>query len=93
MLMVRIRSCHVTGSFRGAGQQAPAADRARRAANPRSDYARVVLPPMSYMQEQDKINNRWPAAQKYIRENKLNEISARTEGAVGIVFRAACTMA
>jgi indolepyruvate ferredoxin oxidoreductase alpha subunit len=56
-------------------------------ANPRSDYARVVLPPMSYMQEHDKINNRWPAAQKYIREHGSTRCSARSEAPVGIVLQ------
>jgi indolepyruvate ferredoxin oxidoreductase, alpha subunit len=32
--------------------------------NPQSDFARVVLPPMSYAHEQDKIKNRWPSAER-----------------------------
>jgi 3-phosphoshikimate 1-carboxyvinyltransferase len=30
------------------------------------DFSRVVLPPMSYVHEIDKIENRWPAAEKFI---------------------------
>jgi indolepyruvate ferredoxin oxidoreductase alpha subunit len=87
MLMVRIRSCHVTGSFQARDNKRPPFSVKDALANPRSDYARVVLPPMSYMQEHDKINNRWPAAQKYIVENKLNEMFGPKEAPVGIVLQ------
>ena len=63
MLMVRIRSCHVTGSFVTRNNKRPPFSVKDALANPTSDYSRVVLPPMSYVQEQDKVSNRWPAAQ------------------------------
>lgn len=85
MLMVRIRSCHVTGSFEARDNIRPAFTVRDAVANPRSDYSRVVLPPMSYAQEQDKINNRWPAAQKFIRMHGLNEVIGPDGGEVGIV--------
>jgi indolepyruvate ferredoxin oxidoreductase alpha subunit len=87
MLMVRIRSCHVTGSFTAKDNKRPPFSVKDALANPRSDYARVVLPPMSYMQEHDKINNRWPAAQAYIREHGLNEMFGPREAPVGIVMQ------
>ena len=74
MLMVRIRSCHVTGSFQTRDNQRPKLTVKDALSNPRSDFARVVLPPMSFAHEQDKVNNRWPAAEKFIRERKLNEV-------------------
>ena len=85
MLMVRIRSCHVTGSFAARDNRRPPLTVRDALSAPRSDYSRVVLPPMSFAQEQDKIKNRWPAAQKYIREQKLNEFFGPTDGAIGIV--------
>ncbi|MFZ1813373.1 MAG: indolepyruvate ferredoxin oxidoreductase subunit alpha [Rhizobiaceae bacterium] len=85
MLMVRIRSCHVTGSFTARDNKRPPFTVKDALANPRSDYSRVVLPPMSYVQEQDKINNRWPAAQKFIRENAMNEFFGPKKGQVGII--------
>lgn len=85
MLMVRIRSCHVTGSFTARDNKRPPLTVRDALSNPRSDYSRVVLPPMSYVQEQDKIKNRWPAAQAYIREHGLNEMFGPTDGPVGIV--------
>jgi indolepyruvate ferredoxin oxidoreductase alpha subunit len=87
MLMVRIRSCHVTGSFTAKDNERPPFTVKDALANPRSDYSRVVLPPMSYMQEQDKIKNRWPAAQSYIREHGLNEFFGPDEAPVGIVMQ------
>jgi indolepyruvate ferredoxin oxidoreductase alpha subunit len=54
---------------------------------PRKNISRVVLPPMSYVQEQEKVNIRWPAAQSYIRKQKLNEIFGPENSAVGIVMQ------
>ncbi|MDG1282758.1 MAG: indolepyruvate ferredoxin oxidoreductase subunit alpha [Pseudorhodobacter sp.] len=73
MLMVRIRSCHVTGSFAAKDNRPPPLTVRAAQANPQSNFARVVLPPMSFAHEQDKIKNRWPAAEKYILDNGLNE--------------------
>ncbi|MEP3687935.1 MAG: indolepyruvate ferredoxin oxidoreductase subunit alpha [Sulfitobacter dubius] len=87
MLMVRIRSCHVTGSFETRDNQRPPLTVAEAAANPRSDFNRVVLPPMSYLHEKDKIENRWPAAEKFIRDNKLNEFFGPKEAPLGIVVQ------
>ncbi|WP_136660552.1 indolepyruvate ferredoxin oxidoreductase subunit alpha [Nitratireductor sp. XY-223] len=87
MLMVRIRSCHVTGSFVARDNRRPALSVREALSNPQSNYSRVVLPPMSFVQEQDKIDNRWPAAQKYIVDNKLNETFGPADGKIGIVLQ------
>lgn len=84
MLTMRIRSCHVTGSFATRDNQRPKLSVRDALSNPRSDFARVVLPPMSYVHEQDKVKNRWPAAEKFIQDNRLNEMFG-TGGRVGIV--------
>jgi indolepyruvate ferredoxin oxidoreductase alpha subunit len=52
---------------------------------PRREVSRIVLPPMSYAQEHDKIDNRWPAAEAFIRENRLNEVFGPDRAPVGIV--------
>jgi indolepyruvate ferredoxin oxidoreductase, alpha subunit len=85
MLMVRIRSCHVTGSFECRDNQRPALTVRQALSNPRRDWNRVVLPPMSFAHEQDKVNNRWPAAQKHIIDQKLNEVFGPETGDIGIV--------
>ena len=86
MLMVRIRSCHVTGSFVARDNRRPALTVAQALSSPRSDFARVVLPPMSYAHEQDKVKNRWPAAEAFIRAKRLNEVFGPQRG-FGIVVQ------
>ncbi len=87
MLIVRIRSCHVTGSFACRDNQRPKLTVREAVANPRSDFARVVLPPMSYVQEQEKVRHRWPAAEKYIVEKGLNEFFGPEGGKFGVVVQ------
>ncbi|MBW4962492.1 indolepyruvate ferredoxin oxidoreductase subunit alpha [Sulfitobacter sp. CW3] len=87
MLMVRIRSCHVTGSFETRDNVPPPLTVRDALSAPRSDFARVVLPPMSYLHEQDKIQNRWPAAEKFIVENNLNEVFGPERALLGIVVQ------
>jgi indolepyruvate ferredoxin oxidoreductase alpha subunit len=87
MLMVRIRSCHVTGSFTTRDNQRPTLSVRDALSAPRSDFARVVLPPMSYVHEQDKVKNRWPAAERYVLEHKLNEQFGPQQAPIGIVVQ------
>ena len=85
MLMVRIRSCHVTGRFKCEDNLRPALNVQDALANPQRDFSRVVLPPMSYEHEQDKINKRWPDAEKYIVKHHLNETFGPQSAEIGIV--------
>lgn len=87
MLMVRIRACHVTGSFETRNNQAPKLSVTDALAAPQSDFKRVVLPPWSYVHEQDKIKNRWPDAEKFILENELNELFGPKAAKLGIVLQ------
>lgn len=87
MLMVRIRSCHVTGSFETRDNKRPTLSVKDALANPRRDFSRVVLPPMSYIHEQDKITKRWPAAEKYIIQNGLNEQFGPAKAPIGIAVQ------
>jgi indolepyruvate ferredoxin oxidoreductase alpha subunit len=87
MLMVRIRSCHVTGTFDCRDNRPPPLTVREALASPCSDFARVVLPPMSYAHEQDKVRNPWPAAQRFIAERGLNERFGPAAGRVGIVLQ------
>ncbi|PEQ13074.1 indolepyruvate ferredoxin oxidoreductase [Novosphingobium sp. PC22D] len=73
MLEMRVRSCHMTGSFVARDNKRPAMTVAEAAAAPVRDTARIVLPPANFLHEVEKIEKRWPAAQAYIRENRLNE--------------------
>ena len=87
MLTMRIRSCHVTGTFATKDNQRPTLSVKDALSNPRSDFARVVLPPMSYLHEQDKVKNRWPAAEKFIIEHALNEQFGPAKAPIGIVVQ------
>src|SRR5690606_2652677 len=84
MLMVRIRSCHVTGQFTCHDNRPPTLSPREALSNPRSDFARVVLPPMSYRHELDKVENRWPNAERFILDRQLNEFFGQ-EGRTGII--------
>lgn len=85
MLMVRIRSCHVTGSFDCRDNRRPPLTVKDALSNPQRDFNRVVLPPMSYRHEIDKIENRWPAAERFIMDQGLNERFGPQGGKIGIV--------
>ena len=87
MLMVRIRSCHVTGSFPTRDNQRPTLSVKDALKAPRSDFNRIVLPPMSYVHEQDKIKNRLPAALKHIKDHGLNEHFGPKDAPIGIVVQ------
>jgi indolepyruvate ferredoxin oxidoreductase alpha subunit len=87
MLMVRIRSCHVTGSFTTRDNRPPPLSVRDALSAPRSDFARVVLPPMSFAHEQDKVRNRWPAAELFITEQGLNETFGPEAAPIGIVVQ------
>ncbi len=87
MMMVRIRTCHVTGTFTTRRNKRPPLSVREALANPRREYSRVVLPPMTYAQEQDKIRTRWPAAERFILENKLNEFFGPEDSRIGIVLQ------
>lgn len=85
MLMVRIRCCHVTGSFECSDNLRPELTVRDALGNPQKDWNRVVLPPMSFAHEQDKVNNRWPNAVKHIIEKGLNEFFGPDQGELGII--------
>ena len=85
MLMVRIRACHVTGSFPTRDNRKPPLSVREALSNPRKDFQRVVLPPMSFAHEQDKVTRRMPAARAYIREHRLNEVFGPADAPLGIV--------
>jgi indolepyruvate ferredoxin oxidoreductase alpha subunit len=85
MLELRIRACHVQGSFRTKSNVAPRFSRKSFLENPEFDYSRICLPPATYAQEKQKIEVRWPAAVRFIRERKLNEVLPGDMTGVGIV--------
>ena len=55
--------------------------------NPARDTERIVLPPAAYLHEREKIEQRWPAAVKFIKERGLNEFFGRQSADVGIIVQ------
>jgi indolepyruvate ferredoxin oxidoreductase alpha subunit len=87
MLMLRIRACHVVGRFRTKDNRRPPFTLQQAMDNPSRTFDKIILPPSTYAQERAKIEQRWPAAVKFIRERKLNEFFAADSRDVGIVLQ------
>jgi indolepyruvate ferredoxin oxidoreductase, alpha subunit len=87
MLQVRIRGCHVHGSFIAKDNKRPAMSVREALENPRRDTQRIVLPPASFLHEKEKISHRLPAAIRYVQEHGLNEFFGEAGGRVGIVLQ------
>src|SRR5882672_6111449 len=85
MLELRIRACHVQGSFKTKRNQAPRFSKRTLIENPDFDSGRICLPPATYAQEKHKVDVRWPAAVRFIKERKLNETFAGDLQDLGIV--------
>ncbi len=87
MLMVRIRSCHVTGSFETKENKRPGMTVADALENPRRDTNRIVLPPASFLHEKEKVEKRMPAAVDFIRSRRINEFFGPDRGKAGIILQ------
>jgi indolepyruvate ferredoxin oxidoreductase alpha subunit len=91
MLELRIRACHVHGSFEAKDNVAPAISRRRVLEEPDFDYSRICLPPATYAQEKRKIDFRLPAAVQFITENKINEVIPGARDDVGVIVQGGLT--
>jgi indolepyruvate ferredoxin oxidoreductase alpha subunit len=86
MLELRIRACHVTGEFVAKDNRRAAFSGVNRLAGPpRFNYARLSHPPVTFLHEKLKVEEREPAAQKFIRAEKLNEFFPGDLAEVGII--------
>jgi indolepyruvate ferredoxin oxidoreductase alpha subunit len=87
MLQLRIRACHVHGQFVASDNRRSAFSIKDALENPNRDVSRIVLPPASFLHEQEKINERWPAAVKFIEERQLNEFFPAHAADIGIAVQ------
>jgi len=87
MLELRIRACHVHGRFTTKDNVRPKFSLRDAMDNPVRDVNRIVLPPASFLHEQEKIRDRWPAAQKFIQEYRLNETFSEGSRDFGIILQ------
>ncbi len=88
MLELRIRACHVRGSFTCKDNVAPAVSTRHLMEKPAAfDYAKLAHPPVTFRHEKLKGEERIPAARRYIVAQRLNEFFAGQHEDVGIVVQ------
>ncbi|MFZ0501795.1 MAG: indolepyruvate ferredoxin oxidoreductase subunit alpha [Steroidobacteraceae bacterium] len=87
MLMLRIRACHVYGRFTAQDNKRPPFSPADALRSPSRDYGRIILPPSTYAQERDKIEQRFPAAIRFVAQRRLNDFCDGDVGDIGIVLQ------
>jgi indolepyruvate ferredoxin oxidoreductase, alpha subunit len=88
ILELRIRACHVRGSFETKDNLPPPVSTRALMAEPASfDYARLAHPPVTFRHEKLKGEERIPAARRYIAEQGLNELMPGAHTDLGIVVQ------
>lgn len=87
MLQLRIRACHVHGEFTASDNRRAVFSIQQAMEQPQRDVSRIVLPPASFVHEQEKVKERWPAAVRFIQERGLNEFFAEQADDVGIAVQ------
>ena len=75
MMELRIRSCHLQGSFVAADNVAPAVSSRQLQSEPAAfSYDRLSHPPSTFRHEKLKYEVRMPAARRFIVEHAINEV-------------------
>jgi indolepyruvate ferredoxin oxidoreductase, alpha subunit len=88
MMELRIRACHVRGSFISKDNRAPMVSSLSPLAEPASfDYGRLAHPPATFRHEKLKIDQRLPAARDYIIKHGLNEQHEGKHTDIGIIIQ------
>jgi indolepyruvate ferredoxin oxidoreductase, alpha subunit len=88
LMELRIRACHVRGSFEAKDNVRPAVSTRALMENPAGfDYMRLAHPPVTFRQEKLKGDERIPAARKYILEQGLNELKPGKHAQLGIIVQ------
>ena len=88
LLELRIRACHVRGSFVCKDNVAPAISTRHLMEEPaKFDYARLAHPPVTFRHEKLKVEARIPAARRYIAEHRLNELFPGERDDVGFIVQ------
>jgi len=88
MMELRIRACHVRGSFKTRNNLAPEISTTQKLDGPPKEfiYDRLAHPPATFRQEKLKSDVRLPAARKFILERRLNEVFPGGEN-VGVIVQ------
>ena len=85
MMEFRIRACHATGRFATKDNKVPRYSKNSHIEKPEFNLDRIALPPSTYMQEKLKVEERLPAALKFLANNKLNELFDGPLNDIGII--------
>ncbi len=88
MMELRIRACHLQGSFLAKDNVAPDISSRKLLSEPAAfNYDFLSHPPVTYAHEKSKYDERMPAARDFIVKNSLNELSEGRHEDVGIIIQ------
>jgi len=88
MLQLRIRACHVRGSFVCKDNRKPRISTRELQKEPANfDYSRLSHPPVTFQHEKLKHEVRMPAARRYVVDAALNELFDGPHDSLGIVVQ------
>ncbi len=88
MMELRIRACHLRGSFVCSDNRKPAVSALAPLAAPADfDYGRLAHPPSTFRHEKLKVEQRIPKAREYIVANQLNELRPGRHAQLGMIVQ------
>jgi len=88
MLELRIRSCHLQGSFVARDNVAPTVSMQQLLAEPAPHkYDHLAHPPVTFAHEKRKYAERMPAARRFIEQESLNEFLQGRHTSVGLIVQ------
>ena len=92
LMELRIRACHVRGSFTARDNRPPAISTRALMDDPAAfDYSRLAHPPVTFRHEKLKYEERIPAARRYIVEHGLNELLPGKHDDLGLIVQGGLT--
>ncbi len=88
LMELRIRACHVRGSFVAKNNRAPVVSTQSLMDHPAAfDYGKLAHPPVTFRHEKLKSEERIPAARRYIQSHRLNEFFSGKQDDLGIIVQ------
>ncbi|WP_326538417.1 indolepyruvate ferredoxin oxidoreductase subunit alpha [Pseudorhodoferax sp.] len=88
LMELRIRACHVRGTFTARDNVAPQVSTRALIDEPAGfDYMRLAHPPVTFRHEKLKVEQRIPAAQRYIEQHGLNEFVDGERSGLGLIVQ------
>lgn len=88
MMELRIRACHVQGTFEAKDNIAAKVSMKKLLSEPAPhEYERLAHPPVTFGHERKKSGERMQAAREFIAQNNLNEMFNGTQSDVGLIVQ------